>query len=850
MDWRDIKEILKKSWKMQSLILFLPLLMTTGAAHAILLGWSGDLRLSCSGTGSQIIIDSEDNVHFLLGSQYIKLNEQGGLKTKSLQIGSNPNFAMDSTGNIYISAYATWRTGAKTIKFTKLDNNGEVIEKDVRLVKENLDTNNPTSMDVAPSGDSFLVWQAPIFPGGGADALIVGYVFHYTKLNATGGVESEWQKSIRKNKVKNNYQVVSDSMGNFHVVEFIDEGKFERKYISYKKFDKNGRIITDVEVAELNESQNLSVAIDSKGRVHVAWQDRVKNEYDTVGKLEIFYMQFDSSGKILVNKTRMTFHRNGAENPDLTIDSKDNIHLVWQDKRDGDFEIYHKKLNADGMNLTLDTRLTFREELIPLSEDHVNSINPSIAIDSKDNIHVVWEVNEVYYSRSGTAYTTNRGIYYKTNDFSHITDEPSLIIGDTSRQFSPTIYGDKFVFVNFSGPNGDIHLFDFEKSTNEKLLERAGQIYDITFHADKVVWEKKSRDDRDMVVFNLSSGRVVKEISSPSFEQKPKIYHNKIVWRGYGEDYSGIYLYDFSSGIQKEITSDISKRIHYGPLIQNDKVFWIQCSLLINPKSCALYIYDLSLDKEIIYESINGTSTISISNDVGVWLHTNNTGTDFYLINLNTGQKTSIFYRGGDISHLTLHEDRLVWQENLNCNNYVFMYELYDGILSCLNYSSDPKESISIYGDRIVWLDLKIVDEIPSHYYNIFYKDLAPQKRLTIIANSIDKEFATGLIKFFENKDVEISYAKFKEVESYKNEKFLLILGGPDATGGVGDIVKEVLTNNEQNAIRKQSTRKMYVKTNSWAQGQKIVVVAGSNREETKASHQENQNQILSEAGF
>src|SRR3990167_1616401 len=42
----------------------------------------------------------------------------------------------------------------------------------------------------------------------------------------------------------------------------------------------------------------------------------------------------------------------------LTLDVQENVHLAWQDNRDGNAEIYYKKLNNTGSSLTLDIRLT------------------------------------------------------------------------------------------------------------------------------------------------------------------------------------------------------------------------------------------------------------------------------------------------------------------------------------------------------------------------------------------------------------------------------------------------------------------------------------------------------------
>ncbi|MBU2560054.1 hypothetical protein KKA03_04075, partial [archaeon] len=105
---------------------------------------------------------------------------------------------------------------------------------------------------------------------------------------------------------------------------------------------------------------------------------------------------------------------------------------------------------------------------------------------------------------------------------------------------------------------------------------------------------------------------------------------------------------------------------------------------------------------------------------------------------------------------------------------------------------------------------------------------------------------ADDFFGFLQNKGIEVVYTTTADFDQFKEEESIVILGGPDAYEGVGDIVQEVLTESEQNQLRENGNRKMYVKTNVWTQGQKIMVIAGSNREDTRAAHQENKNQVSS----
>lgn len=118
--------------------------------------------------------------------------------------------------------------------------------------------------------------------------------------------------------------------------------------------------------------------------------------------------------------------------------------------------------------------------------------------------------------------------------------------------------------------------------------------------------------------------------------------------------------------------------------------------------------------------------------------------------------------------------------------------------------------------------------------------------KIVILANSIDYDLATDLFGFLKNKGMETVHATATDFEQYKNEKFIVILGGPDAYDGVGDVVMRILSEDEQNSIREKGNRKKYVKINPWGvrPGQRVTVLAGSDRNQTKKAHQEHRGEV------
>lgn len=112
--------------------------------------------------------------------------------------------------------------------------------------------------------------------------------------------------------------------------------------------------------------------------------------------------------------------------------------------------------------------------------------------------------------------------------------------------------------------------------------------------------------------------------------------------------------------------------------------------------------------------------------------------------------------------------------------------------------------------------------------------------KAVVLANSIDYELGKDFNALLKNSGIEVIYTDAAKFQEHNKNKFIVILGGPDAYEGVGEIVQEVLSENEQNQLREGSNRKMYVKTKVWTTGQVVMVIAGTDRWETQKTGEEN----------
>lgn len=117
------------------------------------------------------------------------------------------------------------------------------------------------------------------------------------------------------------------------------------------------------------------------------------------------------------------------------------------------------------------------------------------------------------------------------------------------------------------------------------------------------------------------------------------------------------------------------------------------------------------------------------------------------------------------------------------------------------------------------------------------------QMTLVLVANSIDYPLALDFAEFLEERFNLVSVGP-GEFDSYRFSTRIVILGGPDAYEGIGNITKWVLSSEEQEETRKVGSHAMYIKEDIFTPGQKVIVIAGAMRNETRLAHMENRENV------
>lgn len=207
---------------------------------------------------------------------------------------------------------------------------------------------------------------------------------------------AQWQTDVRltnnpaqSRTYSNNAWCVAANGNVVHVLwQDLRDGNEE---IYYKRSSDEGTSWGNDTRLTNNTASSFYPSVATSGAVvHVVWQD------DRDGNMEIYYKRSTDEGLSWGNDTRLTNNVAVSEHPSLTVTGS-VVHLVWSDSRtgNGNYEIFYNQSTDGGTSWGTDTALTSNSAL---------SFYPSVAV-SGSIVHVAWEDNrdgneEIYYKRS------------------------------------------------------------------------------------------------------------------------------------------------------------------------------------------------------------------------------------------------------------------------------------------------------------------------------------------------------------------------------------------------------------------------------------------------------------------
>jgi hypothetical protein len=310
----------------------------------------------------------------------------------------SPVIAVDSFDNLHVVWYDE-AAGNSEIYYKKSTDGGATWTTSRRLTwNSGLSLSPNLALDSADS--LHLVWE---------DGTPGNYEIYYMRSTDYGANWTTARRLTWTSGESGGAAIAVDSSGKLHVAWYDDTpGNFE---IYYKKSNDGGATWGASQRIAWTPDESVApdIIFQSPGNIHVVWEDY------TPGNNEIYYKKSSDLGTTWGKSQRLTWTSGGSYVPLIALDPSDNLHLIWQDSTPGTSEVYYQKSTNQGKTWTASQRITWTSGA---------SAATGIALDSSGHLHVVWWDStsggfEIYYKRTtdgGKTWSTGERLSYTSGD--------------------------------------------------------------------------------------------------------------------------------------------------------------------------------------------------------------------------------------------------------------------------------------------------------------------------------------------------------------------------------------------------------------------------------------------------
>lgn len=386
------------------------------------------------------------------GIYYARAQASGGnpdfshqVKVNDARLASNPDLAVDAEGGVHV-AYAGADDGDWEIYYTR-SSDGVSFGPEIKVTN-----GGPGGDQLAPAiaasdaGELHIAWQG----GRNGDAV------YYARLEAEQSFGPKLMVSDPQAiGEKTDVDIALSPDGSIVHVTWAD--KRTGDWLVYSSRSVNGSPFSgDILVSSgLFPARHPSIAVGTDGGVHAAWQEKIA--FGGQGPVyHTYYGRSDPGGNLFPASHRASDNLSASlepANPAVALDQNEIAHVIFEtfSYRDGGF-IRYDSFSGDAF----ESDVSVTDGVKPMSK----RLNPSVAIDEEDVIHVVWldQRNgpwEIFYARSadgGVSFSPNvrvAGI--------HLTDEPITIASDWEVEVLST-RRDTLLFGPRAGPNRTYYM--------------------------------------------------------------------------------------------------------------------------------------------------------------------------------------------------------------------------------------------------------------------------------------------------------------------------------------------------------------------------------------------------------
>ncbi len=314
-----------------------------------------------------------------------------------------PSMVADN-GNIYIVWHDT-RNGDADVFYSKSSNQGVSFLVNVQINDNFGDGTYQQAPDVAAhNGAVYVVWEDGRAGPGSREIYFSksenGFTFE-NNVRVSGGLTQETNPSIAVDKASGIIYVAwASNREVIRLARSLDDGETFETHVT----------VSDL---RLYKRDHPDVAVDSTGKVFVAWSDE-RLGLPPYPRYNVFVANSTNDGLTFGANTPVNEVVTNAKqfNASLSIDDNDALHIVWEDERNGNMDIYYSR-STDGFGFS--QNVIVNDPYYHPRKPSITHTAPSIAVHGSGNpIYVAWTDDRAGNHSVYMAESTDGGISFHT----------------------------------------------------------------------------------------------------------------------------------------------------------------------------------------------------------------------------------------------------------------------------------------------------------------------------------------------------------------------------------------------------------------------------------------------------
>ncbi len=318
-----------------------------------------------------------DNVYYLMIGSSGSLIDAGRISSTTSE-AKQPSIAVDSLRNKHIVwADVAEVNGQYAVRYSKIDHSGGLVI-DRRIIANTANTDSPQVV-VDNENNAHIVWS---------DFRDGNWEIYYEKVGADGSMLIDDRKLTNALGLSARPNMAFDASSNLVNIAFEDNRDLDAE-IYYIRLSTNGIVLSEVRVTNAR-GRSLSPAIaGDNGNAYIIYTDYRVGNYP-----ELYLARVDSQNSVF--ERQITSEFGWPIQPSITMLPRDNeVYIVWEGHQDGNSEIYYSKRDGEHLN----------GNNIRLTNNVAHSAGAVIVGDVTAAIHVLWQDLrdgnwEIYHKRS------------------------------------------------------------------------------------------------------------------------------------------------------------------------------------------------------------------------------------------------------------------------------------------------------------------------------------------------------------------------------------------------------------------------------------------------------------------